>query len=348
MTNVWDIPVYDPTRIRDVRSAAEEAARRAGFGILRGASAALVATEMTTNLLRHGGGGQVLIETLPHAAGARPSEVQILAVDHGPGISDLAAAVRDGVSGASSLGAGLGTCQRTADVFDIHSVPGRGTVALAQLFRTSHDRPRHAACAGTPARVGGLHLPMAGVGLSGDAWTCWASRDVLNVVVVDGLGHGPDAAEASDAAVRRFHENPDLPPDLLLRELDAALRRTRGAAAAVVRIDTRAGRLHHAGIGNVTARLRTGDRWHHLLSRPGIVGVHRPSRIQVEHHPWDADSLLVIHSDGLPSRWEYRGDGDLARRDPATIAAVLLRDAGSPASLTRDDTTVVAVTADPS
>ncbi|WP_344368397.1 anti-sigma regulatory factor, partial [Streptomyces indiaensis] len=137
MPRVWDVPVRDSTRVRDARVAAEEAAMLAGLDERRTAAAALVATELATNLLKHAEGGQVLIDVVAapvlreDRADARM--VQIAAVDHGPGIADVPAALRDGFSTSRSLGAGLGTCVRLCDDFALHSVPGRGTVAVARV-----------------------------------------------------------------------------------------------------------------------------------------------------------------------------------------------------------------------
>ncbi|GLU49517.1 ATP-binding SpoIIE family protein phosphatase [Nocardiopsis ansamitocini] len=355
MTRVWDVPVHDATRVRDARVAVEEAAELVGLGERRSASAALVATELATNLLKHGGGGRMLIELAPHPAadrdrGAEAPEaaVQILAIDHGDGIPSLADAMQDGFSSTDSLGAGLGTCRRTSDVFDIHSARGRGTVVLARIARPVPEYLSVEPPAPILGRIGGVHVPVAGMQESGDAWTCWSSPGRRTLMVVDGLGHGPEAAEAGDAAVRRFHRSPDLPLEALLREIDTALHGTRGAAIAIARIDPWAGRLDYAGIGNIAARLRTGGQWQHLLSKPGIVGAHRTVAAPPARHPWTADGLLVMHSDGLPNRWQYSGDadGELHRHDPALISAVLLRDASSPASTNRDDTTIAIATAD--
>ncbi|MYW19123.1 phosphatase, partial [Streptomyces sp. SID2955] len=56
--------------------------------------------------------------------------------------------------------------------------------------------------------------------------------------------------------------------------------------------------------------------------------------------PWRRDSLLVMHSDGLPSRWTPPEDAGLLAQDPSVVAAAILRDAGSPALPVRDDTSV--------
>ncbi|AVV46929.1 ATP-binding protein/SpoIIE family protein phosphatase [Streptomyces sp. ID05-04B] len=355
MTRVWDVPVHDSTRVRDARVAAEDAAALAGLDGPRTADAALVATELATNLLKHARGGQLLVEAV--AAPGGPSEallVQIVAVDHGPGISDVPAALGDGFSTAGSLGAGLGTCRRLSDDFDLHSVPGRGTVALARIggATVSFDRrgPAGASSPHSPAavRAGGINIPFGGGECSGDAWTCVRDGDGLTLMMADGLGHGPEAARASAAAVAEARRGAHLPPAELLRRLDGALRGTRGAAVGVARLDLRAGRLRFAGIGNIGARLREGDSWRHLISRPGIVGVHRPATLPETEADWAADRLLVLHSDGLPSRWAPPADPRLLCADPALTAAVTVRDAGSSARPVRDDTAVAVLSPNPS
>ncbi|GAA3038654.1 ATP-binding SpoIIE family protein phosphatase [Streptomyces glomeratus] len=344
MSRIWDVPVHDATRVRDVRVAVEQACDHAGFGEERAAAAVLVATELATNLLKHAGGGQILLETVDAPAGAEAarerSALQIVTIDHGPGIRDLSAALQDGFSTTASLGAGLGTCRRVADDFDLHSTPGRGTVALARIRPSSgrrrgpRDRP-----AGAPVRAGGVNIPLV-EGHSGDAWACVRSGERLTLLLADGLGHGPRAAEASDAAVRQLRLSPHLTPPELLGTLHTALRETRGAAVAVAQLDLAAQRLEFSGIGNVGARLRSGDDWQPLVSHPGIVGAHRPAHIPHQTLPWNPGCLLVLHSDGLPSRWSLRPDVPAAVLDPGVTAALILRDSSSSARPVRDDTTV--------
>jgi anti-sigma regulatory factor (Ser/Thr protein kinase) len=344
MPRVWDVPVHDSTRVRDARVAAEHAAALAGLDEPRTAAAALVATELATNLLKHAGGGQLLIDVVDPAlpAGAGASLVQVAAVDHGPGIPDVSTALRDGYSTARSLGAGLGTCRRIADDFDLHSVPGRGTVVLARVGA----RPKEAAPAAA-VRAGGVNIPFAGADHSGDAWAWARAGDRLTLMLADGLGHGPDAAHASTAATRALHRAAHLPPAETLVHLDTALRGTRGAAVAVAQVDARTGELRFAGVGNIGARLREGGRWRSLLSRPGIVGVHKHATLREDRMPWAADRMLILHSDGLPSRWTPPSDAALLAADPAVVAAVTVRDASSSARPVRDDTAVAVLAPTP-
>ncbi|MGW5478220.1 SpoIIE family protein phosphatase [Streptomyces sp. NPDC004008] len=351
MTRVWDVPVHDTTRLRDVRLAAEEACGHAGFGADRQAATVLVATELATNLLKHAGGGQILLETpaAPDGAAAagERAAVQIVSIDHGPGIADLSAALHDGFSTTASLGAGLGTCRRLADDFDLHSSPGRGTVALVRIgpsdARRRGERDRRAPA---PVRAGGINIPLV-EGHSGDAWACVRSGERLTLLLADGLGHGPRAAEASDAAVRQLRGNPRLTAPELLAALHTALHDTRGAAVAVAQLDLAAGHLEFSGIGNIGARLRTGDGWQPLLSHPGIVGAHVPARLPRHRLPWSPDCLLVLHSDGLPSRWSLRPEVPAATLDPGVTAALIVRDSSSSARPVRDDTTVAVLSPTP-
>ncbi|WP_062645907.1 ATP-binding SpoIIE family protein phosphatase [Streptomyces maremycinicus] len=392
MTRVWDVPVQDSTRVRDARVAAEEAAALAGLDRSRSADAALVATELATNLLKHARGGQLLVEAVaPPSGRAGGPLVQVAAIDHGPGMSDVPAALGDGFSTAGSLGAGLGTCRRLSDDFDLHSLPGRGTVALARIGGAARVRGRgrarrepapaqpgtdapedvssvsssssassapsvssapsasSASSVSAPfaARAGGVNIPFRGSACSGDAWTCARAGDRLTLMLADGLGHGPEAACASTAAVHEVRRSPHLPPGELLRLLDDALRDTRGAAVAVAQLDLRTGRLRFAGVGNVGARLREGGSWRHLLSRPGIVGTRRPMTLPETEAVWAPDRLLVLHSDGLPSRWAPPADPRLLSCDPAVTAAVTVRDAGSSARPVRDDTAVAVLSPTP-
>ncbi|MFG2681912.1 ATP-binding SpoIIE family protein phosphatase [Streptomyces sp. NPDC048392] len=350
MPRVWDVPVHDSTRVRDARVAAEHAAALAGLDEQRTSTAALVATELATNLLKHAGGGQVLVDVVAPAVLAAgrvgPRHVQIATIDHGPGITDVSAALRDGFTTTRSLGAGLGTCARLADDFDLHSVPGRGTVVVARVGAVPEARVTESGPAGR-LRAGAVNVPFGGAEYSGDAWAWVRDGDLVTLMLADGLGHGPEAARASTAAVEALRACAHVAPAEAVRRLDRALAGTRGAAVAVAQVDTRAGALTFTGVGNIGARLCEGGTWRHLVSRPGIVGTHRPTTLRQEETTWAEDRVLVLHSDGLPSRWSPTSDTYRAATDPAVTAAVTIRDASSPARPVRDDTAVAVLAPTP-
>ncbi|GHE93391.1 SpoIIE family protein phosphatase [Streptomyces fumanus] len=332
MSRVRDTPVLGATRVRDVRVAAEAACAGAGRAPERTADAALVATEPATDPLRHTGGGRTVIDLVHRAdtgSGLPGGCLRGASPDHGPGIADVPAALRHGCS-TGSLGAGPGTRRRTADDFDLHGTPGRGTVAVA---RSGREAP-------TARRAGGVTVPLARAEESGDAWSLVRAGARPTLMLADGLGHGSRAARASTAAEREPRHAARMPPAGLLRHLDTAPRPTRGAAVAVAQLGLDTGRLAFAGVGTVGARLRTDGARRPLESRPGLVGGHRPAAVPVQQCPWGRNSVPVRHGDGLPGRWTPPGDAGLLARDPAVVAVALLRDAGSAARPARDDTSV--------
>ncbi|MFJ8031426.1 SpoIIE family protein phosphatase [Streptomyces sp. NPDC096032] len=343
MSRVWEVPVHDSTRVRDARMAAREACAHAGLAAERTAAAELVATELATNLLKHAGGGRMVVNPVAPPAGGAGTSVQLFSLDNGPGIADVTAALRDGYTTADvSLGAGLGSCRRIANAFHLYSVPSRGTVATARIDPVPGKRGTRAA----ELPAGGIAVALGQAEQCGDAWAWARSGGLVTLLLADGLGHGPKAAHAAGVAVAELRALAPLPPEDILRRLNAALRPTRGAAVSVAQLDTERRELAFAGVGNVGARLRTEDSWTSLVTRPGIVGAYFPAHLPVRRLPWRPDSLLVLHSDGLPSRWTPPEDPRLLTHDPSVVAAAILRDAGSPARPVRDDTSVAVLAPD--
>src|SRR3954447_6556057 len=114
------------------------------------------------------------------------------------------------------------------------------------------------------------HFP--GEAVSGDAWTVEWSDSGYRLTVIDGLGHGPAAAEAAAIAKRTLELHPDLEPIAALMVCHHAMNHTRGAAILTAQIDLTDHRLTYAGVGNVEGRLCLADRGHPLVSFRGVVG----------------------------------------------------------------------------
>src|SRR6185312_17492503 len=121
------------------------------------------------------------------------------------------------------------------------------------------------------------------------------------VAVIDGLGHGPLAADAAASAVEVIQENGKRKPAELLDLMHGALRATRGAAAAVAAIDHERALVQYAGVGNIAASIFRDGNSRSLISHNGIVG-HEVRKIQEFSYPWEPGSTLVMHSDGVSSR----------------------------------------------
>jgi anti-sigma regulatory factor (Ser/Thr protein kinase) len=317
VTGGFALSVTDPSGAGDVRRRAVALAQGLGMDETDAGRAALAATEAATNLAKHSPAGGVVIV---RPCGRGPARgVELLAVDRGPGMQSVEQCMRDGFSTAGSPGTGLGALSRVSDEFDLFSTPGKGTVLLSRVWGGAPGPPD------TAVSVGGVSVAKPGQNVCGDHWSVAHGPARCALVCADGLGHGPDAAAAAQAATHAFDRHPDEGPEALLERMHGALRATRGAAVSVAEIDTRARQVRYAGVGNVAATLWTAEGGRTLVTHNGIVGAEM-RKVQGFDHPLPAWWLLVMHSDGVSGRWSLDAYPGLVRRDPAVIAAVLYRD----------------------
>ncbi|MGS2613857.1 SpoIIE family protein phosphatase [Micromonospora sp. LZ34] len=308
-----------------IRRAAERLGGQLGLGEARTADLAIVAAELTSNLVKHAEEGNLLLRPVrrEHEAG-----VELVAVDSGPGMADLTLSSRDGHSTAGTLGIGLGAIVRQASWFDGYSRPGRGTVLAVQIWPGEPDEPPW---------VGGLTRPLTGESVSGDGFAARVVEGRHQVLVCDGLGHGPLASAATDAALAAFRAAPAGPPAAVVQHLHRSMSHTRGAALAVAEPDPTAGVLRYSGLGNIAAAVVGADgRRRGLVSLPGIAGHQRPV-VREYDYPFDPAALLLMHSDGVVDRWQLTDYPGLTERSPLVVAATVLRDAG----VRRDDACVL-------
>jgi anti-sigma regulatory factor (Ser/Thr protein kinase) len=323
------VRVGDAADVLTARKVAASLAVASGLGPTGQERVSLVVTELGTNLLRHApAGGAMLLRGVDGGAG-----LECLCIDRGPGMADVAAALRDGqtsaaTSGAAGLGFGLGAVRRLSDTFEIHSEPDFGTAILARV----RDGP-----AGPSLRFasGAVMLPMAGQEECGDGWVVTA--DGL-VVVIDGLGHGPEAS----LAARRAEEvalaaGPHDDPRALIEAMHRALRGTRGAVVMAVRLEE--GRLRFAGVGNIAATVLGIDRTAGLHSTWGVVGGSTIAGAGSFETAWATGDVLLLHSDGVSKTIDLFTSRRLRYVEPTLAAAILLRDAVTKL----DDQTVVVV-----
>ncbi|HYC04901.1 MAG TPA: ATP-binding protein [Azospirillaceae bacterium] len=318
------ITVTDQSQVSDARRRVGALARGAGFDETEAGKVAIVVTELATNLLRHGGGGEILASVDSTDGG-----LAVLALDKGPGMASVEACLRDGFSTGGTQGTGFGAIRRQSRAMDVWSKPGSGT---AILCRFGGSEP--------PAdglRVGGVCVPMPGEEASGDGWSCSGTGSgARTILVADGLGHGPQAATAALEAGRLFLRRPDDPVPTILETLHHGLRATRGAAVAVARVEPALRRVAFGGVGNIAGTVFAAGQHKKTVSHTGTAGVSA-RRFQEFVYPIDGDWLLVMHSDGVSGGWSLDSYPGLAMRDPLLVAGVLYRDF----SRRRDDSTVV-------
>lgn len=311
------VSLSDASSTAEARRAGVRMASLLGLNEKKSGETAVVITEAARNAVVYGGGGQLLLSGTKSKNATR---MEIVALDRGPGIADLSQALQDGYSTGGTPGTGLGAIKRMAEVFDVFS-NNKGTAIFARIEQPENGaHPRKSS-----VELAGLLSPMAGEMACGDNLAWEINGDRCMILAVDGLGHGMHAAEAAEEAVRVFRAHSSESPASLITRLHDALKKTRGAAAAIAEVRTLAGTLVYAGVGNISGSIVGHALGRSLVSHNGTLG-HVMSRVQEFKVEWPRDGILVMHSDGLQSRWDLSRYPGLLTRQPALIAGVLLRD----------------------
>jgi anti-sigma regulatory factor (Ser/Thr protein kinase) len=321
------VAVEDPTGVAEARRQAALLARDWARDEHAAGALALGVTEAATNIVKHAKHGEMVLRALDGGA----EGVEVIALDKGPGIANIAESMRDGHSTAGSPGTGLGTLARMTSGLEIYSRPGQGTMVRFEVMRKRNPRAQ-------PAELGVVSLPKPGETQCGDGWLMTGPATRRTVVVVDGLGHGPDAAIAARAALAAAAKNAGGAPADIIRAMDGALRPTRGAAAGVAVLEQGRGLCTFCGIGNIAASIHANGVSRSMVSHNGILG-HQVRKVQEFSYPFPGEALCVLHSDGLATRWNLQAYPGIDRRHPALVVGALYRDFRRG----RDDVTVLAV-----
>jgi Stage II sporulation protein E (SpoIIE) len=250
--------------------------------------------------------------------------LQITSQDSGPGIADVEQALTDGFSTVGSPGYGLGAVNGVMDTLDITSQPGQGTrIVCKRWTRPAEPRPlsgRFECGAATRAH------PLMGV--NGDAFVLKQRDEGVLVGMIDGLGHGQFAYRAAQTAWQYVESHFDQPLEAIFRAVERICSATRGVVMALARFafspSPSVCRITFASIGNIEAHLFESPQPVRFMVRRGVLGLHAPTPIATEH-PWEARSILVLHSDGVTTRWRWEDFRHLAKAPATVIARQLLR-----------------------
>lgn len=304
------VSVNEQSGVAEARRVAVSCAEALRMNETAVGKTALAATELTTNLVKHGTGGALLI-------GSEGDAMVLVAIDKGDGIAHLERAMSDGYSTAGSAGQGLGAIRRASSFFDLYSMPEAGTAVMAVIggsMSTAHS-----------IEIAGVCIPIAGETEAGDGWVAIRDGEGVTITVADGLGHGIAAAEAANGALRVARERASVPIDEMLRDMHAALRSTRGAAVSIARIDAAAMKIEFAGVGNVGGAVIDDQQIRRMVSQPGIVG-HELRKVQIFTYPWSASATVIMQSDGIGTAWNVDHYPGLLHHTAAVAASVIYRD----------------------
>jgi serine/threonine-protein kinase RsbT len=122
------LPIRTSGDIVIVRQRVRAWATELRFSLVDQTKLVTAASELARNTLDHGRGGEMRLEDVQN--GERRG-LRLVFEDHGPGIPDIALALREGYTTGNGLGLGLGGARRLVNEFDIESAPGQGTRIVA-------------------------------------------------------------------------------------------------------------------------------------------------------------------------------------------------------------------------
>jgi anti-sigma regulatory factor (Ser/Thr protein kinase)/serine/threonine protein phosphatase PrpC len=323
------VPVQATSDVRRARDAAFGLARELAFTERVREEIALVVTELATNLLRHAKHGVITVSATE--SGPRRG-ILIQSDDEGPGIADIERAMTDGYSTAGGLGMGLGSVNRLMDDVEI------GPRERGGLHVACHRwlRPQEAVVFERRLAVGVASRPRRLSEENGDSFLMKQWEGSALVGVIDGLGHGPFAHRASQTARHYVETHYDQPLQTLFRGAGRACRATRGVVMALAHFDFALRKIRIANIGNVEVRLVNDSENINPILRRGIVGLNAPEAV-VSEFPWGPKSFLIMHSDGISTRWKWSDFEATAKDGLNHVAQRFLQALAKP----EDDATVL-------
>jgi hypothetical protein len=150
--------------------------------------------------------------------------------------------------------------------------------------------------------IGAAMRPKPGEVECGDSYVIGWRDDGVVLAVIDGLGHGRDAAEASRTACAYIEHHQDDTLSSIMQGLHRAMTHTRGAAVTLMRIRPELGEMSHSGVGNVEVSGLCQEAVRPMCV-PGVVG-YSLRRVVERSFPIRAGDILVAHTDGVSRQFD--------------------------------------------
>lgn len=322
----------ESSQVSEVRITASSMASDTGFSDAITGNIAIVASEIANNIVKHtDDGGEIFIQ---HLKEENLHSIEIIAIDKGPGMVNVDACMEDGYSSKNSKGIGLGAIKRLSDEFDIYSTIGDGTILISRTCNKNYSKN----ISNSYYEMGGLKKNIKLEKVCGDNWFTIQKNGKLSLILSDGLGHGDYAFKATSIAIEVFKQHYHKELEELMQMMHSSLKATRGAAIATAEIDVLNEKLLFLGNGNVSGTLIYPEKNQRTLSNFGTVG-HNISSTKKFHYHWKADSIFIIHSDGIKIDWHLQDQPEIKFKHPSLLAAYVY----SQFARTNDDVSLLVI-----
>ncbi|MFD2571111.1 SpoIIE family protein phosphatase [Spirosoma soli] len=312
-------PVTDGSYVGVIKRTVQLLSTQLGFSAKKVGEVDIIIAELTSNLVKYASDGELLVRPIRNGTN---SGLELISVDSGPGINDLARMMMDGVSTGSSLGHGLGAIKRLADLFQMYSLPGWGTVALVRVYQKPTIAPITLALADVQSVV----VPKLGETACGDQVYSRLTTTALKLFLGDGLGHGEPAQSAVLQAIRVLEQQRSSNPAGWLDAVHQSAIGTRGlvGTAAIFEFENRKWKL--CGVGNIKTQLSGTYQQKSFIPQNGILGYNLPRTLTEHELPYEPGQCMVMASDGIQTRWNPARYPNISRYSATVLAAAIYKE----------------------
>jgi len=161
--------------------------------------------------------------------------------------------------------------------------------------------------------------PLEGESESGDGYAVICDESGAFIAVIDGLGHGPEAAQATRLAIAAFRDSPRSSLTAAITHCHEEIRRSRGAAISLASFSASKKSMTWIGVGNVDGLLfyaAPNRACEALLTRGGVVGYRLPA-LREKELPISRDDTLIFATDGIEHSFDRQLSLELSPQDLA-------------------------------
>lgn len=312
--------IDDRSLIAFIKREIHNLALQLGFTPHRAAETDIIVAELTSNLIKYANGGELLYRA--NFTGEY-NEIEIYCLDKGIGFENVAKIMNDGYSSSNTLGHGLGSIKRLSNDFQIYSMKNWGCVQYVRIC----EKPELQ----LPPLKNGLNYTTIAVNypgekLCGDGYYIKQTTKGFQIFVGDGLGHGESANEAVEAAIKAFRQTIETQPSEILRDIHSKVKKTRGLVATIASVDYKSETWSICGIGNINTRIYNGLENKTYTPYNGIIGHNIPRTLNNTVVPYKRHQIIIMHSDGLRTKWSLNDLTSIFKQSPAIIASALYKE----------------------
>jgi anti-sigma regulatory factor (Ser/Thr protein kinase) len=293
----------------------------AQFTAIRTAEIDLIVSEITSNIIKHAGHGQLLYRI--QKTGREEPTFEIISIDNGPGISDTIRMTKDGISTTQTLGQGLGSINRLSSFSQLYSIPGWGTILYAIVKAKDKKIAREKSA---ELEVTALCVNKPRETVCGDGYRVKQLETGTLIFFADGLGHGHHAKDAVDRAGEVFFRCNETDPVEIIRRIHADIRKTRGLVATIAGANLKTRLWSLCGVGNVSTRIYNGVEHRNSMSYNGTIGLTIPNSMTASSYPLESNQHLIMCTDGIQTRWDLTRYPAILKYHNMVLAAAIYKD----------------------